>query len=99
MELLRKALKQGLVAEDIPLYETMNAFGVTTHIACNLPGHILGFVYVSSNHNYHIVLNGNTSYETQRSVFLHELDHICQDLPKMPYIIGIDMMREKFEAG
>lgn len=97
MILLEKALLNGLISEDIPFHEVMNAFNIRSHIAFDLDGKVLGFVYVSRKGNYHIILNGNVNYMTQCNVLVHEIKHIIHDLPRMPYIIGIDMQREKFE--
>ena len=70
---------------------------VIDKIALNLSSSIYGFVYVSKKGNYHTILNGNINYETQRSVFLHEIKHIIYDIPTIGYIIGFDMQYEKFE--
>lgn len=97
MNILEKSILKGLESENIPFHDLMNAFNIRTTIAFNLNSRMLGFVYVSRKGNYHIILNGNINYETQCKVFLHEVKHIVRDLPKMPYIIGIDMQREEFE--
>jgi len=98
MNILEKALLRGLSSQDIPFHDVMNAFNIKTSIVFNLDSKIHGFVYVSKKSNYHIILNGNINYETQCGVFLHEVNHIVNDLPKMAYIIGIDMQHEKFET-
>ena len=56
-----------------------------------------GFVYRSNLKGYLLALNGNINYETQCRVFLHEISHIVNDIPKIGYIIGLDMQHEKFE--
>jgi hypothetical protein len=80
-------------------HEVMNTFDIRTKIALNLPSSIYGFVYVSKKGNYHIILNGNINYETQCSVFLHEIKHIIYDIPTIGYIIGLDMQHMKFESS
>jgi len=44
------------------------------------------------------VLNGNLSFETQCSTFVHEIKHIIADMPTVGYVIGIDMQHEQFET-
>ena len=97
MEILDKQLLKSLINEDISFHEVMNAYNIRTSIACNLPSSILGFVYVSRRENYHLVLNGNVNYETQCRTFVHEIKHIAEDIPKMGYIVGLDMQYTYFE--
>ncbi|WP_242847975.1 hypothetical protein [Inediibacterium massiliense] len=97
MNILESAILKGLKSKEIPFHDVMNAFNIRTSIAFNLSTSIQGFVYVSKKSNYHIILNGNINYETQCRVFLHEIKHIIKDLPRMTYIIGLDMQNEKFE--
>lgn len=97
IEILDKALLKSLLNEDIPFYEVMNAYNIKTTIACNIPASILGFVYLSRRNNYHLILNGNVNYETQCHTFVHELKHIISDMPKMGYIIGVDMQHTYME--
>ena len=91
MDILDKPLLKALLNEDIPFYEVMNAFDVKTTIAFNVPSSMLGFVYLSRRGNYHLMLNGNVNYQTQCHVFIHEVKHIVEDMPKVCYIIGLDM--------
>lgn len=97
IDVLGTSLLRGLMCEDIPFHDVMNAFNIKTTIAFNISSRIHGFVYVSQKGNYHIILNGNISYEVQCSTFLHEVTHIVKDLPRMNYIIGLDMHHEMFE--
>lgn len=97
LNFLDKPLLKALKNENISFHEVMNAFDIRTKIALNLPSSIYGFVYVSKKGNYHIILNGNINYETQCSVFLHEIKHIIVDMPTLGYIIGLDMQHEEFE--
>lgn len=96
-DLLADPLVRALLDETIPFYDVMNAFDIKTSIACNLPGYVHGFVYVSRRLNYHIVLNGNLSYETQCRTFVHEVKHIIKDIPKDGYIIGFNMQHAELE--
>ncbi len=97
MHILDKSLLRSLLDETISFHEVMNAYNVRTSIALNIPANILGFVYVSRRSNYHLVLNGNVNYETQCRTFIHEIKHITYDLPKVGYIIGLDMQHISFE--
>ncbi|MBC2580590.1 hypothetical protein [Clostridium sp. DJ247] len=97
IEILDKALLKSLLNEDIPFHEVMNAYNVKTSVAFNMPASVLGFVYLSRRNNYHLILNGNVSYETQCHTFVHEIKHIVSDMPEMGYIIGVDMHRTYIE--
>ena len=94
---LDNPLHKALLNENMSFHEVMNTFNIRTKIALNLPSSIYGFVYVSKKGNYHIILNGNINYETQCSVFLHEIKHIISDMPIIGYIIGLNMQHEEFE--
>jgi Zn-dependent peptidase ImmA (M78 family) len=90
---LLKALLNG----DISFHELMNAYGINVSIAFNLTSKIYGFVYLSKRDNYYLILNGNIDYKTQCKVFLHEIQHILNDMPKLNYFIGIDQQYTYFE--
>lgn len=94
--ILEEPLLRGLIDGNIPFCEVMNAFGIRVTIG-NLPSSILGFTYVSRKGYYHLILNGNINYETQCKTFVHEIKHITQDMPKLGYMIGLDMQRHDFE--
>ncbi|HPT76791.1 MAG TPA: helix-turn-helix transcriptional regulator [Defluviitaleaceae bacterium] len=74
-----------------PDYEKLLKLADCFNVSCELSAYIYVFVYVSRKGNYRLVLNGNISYETQCRTFIHEIKHITYDLPKLGYIIGIDM--------
>ena len=97
LSFLESSLLKALLSGSISFHEVMNAFNIRTSISFNLCSNIYGFVYLSRKGNYHIVLNGNISYETQCSTFVHELKHITTDMPTKGYFIGVDMQREPFE--
>lgn len=58
-----------------------------------------GFVYLSSNHNYHIIIDKNLTKEMQKEVYCHEVEHIINDMPNKCYIIGIDMQYSDMEKN
>ena len=97
VDILDKPLLKSLMDGTIPFYEVMNAYNIKTTLACHIPSSALGFVYVSNRGNYHLVLNANTSYGTQCKTFIHEIKHISNDLPKVGYVIGLDMQYKSFE--
>lgn len=70
--------------------EALAANNVRVHRE-NLAPDVDGFVYKSRKGIYHIVINCNLSWNAQTEVFLHELYHIKDDLPKVDHIIGLDM--------
>ncbi|WP_026486834.1 hypothetical protein [Caldanaerobius polysaccharolyticus] len=96
IEILDKPLMQALMNEDIPFHELMAAYDIRVSIA-NLDTDVYGFTYVSRFGNYHLILNGNIGYKTQCKVFIHELKHILNDIPKQSYYIGLDMQYEYIE--
>ncbi len=95
---LESPLVRALLSESISFHEIMNTFDIKTSIAFNLSSNIYGFVYASRKGKYHIVLNGNLSFETQCQTFAHELKHIVTDMPEIGYFIGLDMQGEDFEV-
>lgn len=97
LDILDKPLLKSLLNETIYFHNIMNAYSIRTSIACNLPAGILGLVYASRKGNYHLVLNGNANHETQCKTFIHEIKHIAYDLPKIGYVIGLDMQHTYLE--
>ncbi len=97
MNILDKPLLKSLIDGNISFHEVMNAYNIRTFIAFNLESSILGFVYLSRRGNYHLILNGNVNYETQCKTFVHEIKHISEDMPKIGYMIGLDMQYTHFE--
>lgn len=97
INLLDTSLMRAFLDETIPFHEVMNAFCIRTHIVFNLPSTVLGFTYVSRRGNYHLLLNGNVSYRTQVKTFLHEIQHILNDIPQHSYIIGLNMEHLELE--
>lgn len=97
-DILDKPLLKSLLDETLSFHEVMNAYNIRTSIAFTLESIILGFVYLSRKGRYHLILNGNVNYETQCKTFVHEVKHIAEDMPKMGYIIGINMQYTYFES-
>lgn len=58
---------------------------------------VSGFVYRSRHNRYHIFISDTLSEEAVAEVLAHEVYHIKNDLPKLHYIIGLDMQHEEFE--
>jgi len=58
---------------------------------------VYGFVYLSSFHKYFIIINKDLTKELQKEVFLHEVEHIVYDMPKLGYVIGLDMQHCSIE--
>ncbi len=88
---------KALLDETISFHDVMNAFGIRTHIMFNLPSTVLGFTYISRRGNYHLLLNGNVNYRTQVKTFIHEIQHILNDMPQRSYIIGLNMKHLELE--
>lgn len=96
--ILDKPLLKSLLEETIAFHEVMNAYNIRTSIAFNLNSTVLGFVYFSKKGNYHLILNGNINYEAQCKTFVHEIKHISEDMPKIGYIVGLNMQYTYFES-
>ncbi|SNY19163.1 hypothetical protein SAMN06265827_10574 [Orenia metallireducens] len=64
---------------------------------CRFEMELWGFVFRSKYGTYHIALNDRLVPEIQRKVLNHEMNHIENDLPNEPYIIGIDCQHLDFE--
>lgn len=97
VDILDKPLLKSLLNETIPFHDVMNAYNIKTSLASDLSSSVLGFTYVSKRGNYHLILNANLSYETKLKTFVHEIKHIIEDIPKIGYMIGLDMQYTKFE--
>lgn len=89
-------LINSLLDDSTSQQELFRAYGISVALEDLVP-EVLGFTYVSSNQKYYIVINNNINYEYQQNVLAHELKHIIYDIPKMGYIIGVDMHRTTFE--
>lgn len=90
------SLLNTLTDETIPVYEALRIYNISITVL-DMPASLLGIVYVTRRLNYKILINNNINYEYQQNVLAHELKHIIYDIPKMGYIIGVDMHRTTFE--
>lgn len=64
---------------------------------CRFEMELWGVVFKSKYGTYHIGINDRLVPEIQLKVLEHELNHIENDLPHTPYIIGIDCQHLEFE--
>jgi hypothetical protein len=87
---------RSLLDGTIPFHDVMRAFDIHTALY-NLGEDLLGMVYLCRHGHYHIVLNSFLEPEHIETVFLHELKHIIEDMPKMGYTIGLDMQYHVLE--
>lgn len=74
----------------------MSAYDIFPH-EVELHGSMAAFVYCSKAGNFHIFVNEALSPEAKREVLFHEIYHIVEDIPKLTYVLGMDMQYEKFE--
>ena len=77
-------------------YELAHNYDIYPKIT-GLTPQLWGFVYKSSHGNYYIIINKNLSFELQQKIFIHEVKHIRDDMPKHPYFIGLNMQHLDFE--
>lgn len=92
------SLLNTLADETIPVYEALRIYNISITVL-DMPASLLGIVYVTRRLNYKILINNSINYECQQNVLAHELKHIIYDIPKMGYIIGVDMHRTTFEQN
>lgn len=97
VDILDKPLLKSLLDECACFHDVMNAYNIRTTVDPSLDCSILGFVYLSTRSNYHLIINGNMNYETQCKTFVHEIKHIVEDMPSGGYMIGLDMQYTYFE--
>jgi len=75
----------------------IEAGDIKIHVT-GLPSGLYGFVYYSRKGRYHIFVSEDLSHRGQQEVLLHEIYHIVEDVPKFTYILGLDMLYERFEC-
>jgi len=80
---------RGLLSETVNAKEVMHAYDIITHDV-ELHGGIAAFVYNSRAGYYHIFINEAMSPEAKKSVLMHEIYHIVEDMPKKGYSLGLD---------
>ena len=83
LELLEKQLLKFVNNNNLSLHETLRGYDIQLTVTCDLSCAKLGFVYYSRLGNYHLIINGNVNYIIQRKVFIHEIKHIVNDMPKV----------------
>lgn len=89
-------LLECLPGEIISFDEAMRAHNIYPH-EVPLEGQVAAFVYYSERGRYHIFVSTFLSPQARREVFLHEIHHITEDMPRKGYILGLDMYREPLE--
>jgi hypothetical protein len=87
---------RSLLNGDLCPAETMRAFDIFPH-EVPLGGEVAAFVYRSRAGCFHVFVNRLLSSEARQEVFFHELYHIIEDMPRLSYVLGLDMQREEFE--
>lgn len=85
-----------LLYSDIDVNEALATDNIKINIVV-LHASIHAFVYCSRKNRYHIILNESLSPEAMHHAFLHELNHIIEDIPKINYWVGIDHQRHYIE--
>lgn len=87
-----------LLSETISPDEIMRANDIYHH---EVPMHasIAAFVYRSRKGRCHILVNTYLSPEARKEVFLHELYHVVEDMPRVGYILGIDIYKTSIEKN
>lgn len=76
--------------------DAMRAFNIHTR-EVPLGGDVAAFVYRSRKDHFHVFVNQLLSPEARREVFLHELYHIIEDMPRAGYVMGLDSQRKPLE--
>ncbi len=94
---MKNRLLNSLLSGHLSFLDILGAYNIKLAVVNHLNQNILGMVYKTKRQNYVIVLNGDVNYETQCSVFLHEIYHIENHLPSTGYYIGLDMQHSKIE--
>ena len=94
---MKNRLLNSLLSGHLSFFDILGAYDIKLAVVNHLNENILGMVYKTKRQNYVIVLNGNVNYETQCSVFMHEIYHIEHHLPEIGYFIGIDMQHTEIE--
>jgi hypothetical protein len=92
----RYAVVRALLSGTIDPEEVMRAYDIYPHYA-DLEPDVAAFVYRSRKDRFYIIVNRHLSLETQKEVFFHELCHIIEDMPRVGYVLGLDMYREPLE--
>ena len=92
----RYQVLRSLLSGDIDPIEGMKAFSIHSH-EVPLGGDVAAFVYRSRRDHFHVFVSHFLSPEARREVFLHELYHIIEDMPRVGYVLGINFYKEPLE--
>ncbi len=90
------AVIRSLLDSTLSFTEVMRTYDTHT-CECDLGPEILAMVYRCRQGHYHIVTSPSLSPEGKQQILFHELKHIIEDMPKLGYIIGVDMQYETLE--
>lgn len=88
---------KGVISGSIE-FQDYSALNIRTHFV-TLGGEVLAFVYRSRKDIFHVFISDSIPHRKKRQVFVHELHHIMNDLPKCGYILGINMQRTNIEMN
>lgn len=97
LKLLEKQIYKLIECKDHSLYDALLNYNICLTVVNDLDYSVFGFVYYSRSDCYHLIINGKLDLETQRRTLLHEIKHIITDIPKIGYIVGINMIRTPLE--
>ena len=78
--------------------EYLRSFDIHLHTV-QMHHELMAFIYYSKKGRHHVFINNKNCVEIQRKLILHELKHIVDDMPKLSYVIGLDMQYEPFETN
>lgn len=90
------AIIRALLCGSMEPEEVMRAHDIRQHMDA-LESDVAAFVYRSGKDRIYIVINQNMSLEVQQEVFLHELCHVIEDIPRIGYVLGLDGYRSPLE--
>jgi len=95
-DLINHPLVRSLLWGDMPSDEVLRTYGICVRLG-DLSGEVNGFLYVSRRGKRYIVVENSLSPSVQQDTLLHELKHVLKDLPKRPYVFGMDQQGRQEE--
>ena len=87
---------RALLSGTIDPEEVMKAYDIFPRLA-DLEPDVAAFVYRSRKDRFYIIVNESLSYEARQETFFHELCHVIEDMPRVGYMLGLDMKRHNIE--
>lgn len=87
---------RSLLCGTVSSEEAMRAYNIFPHEA-KFGGEVAAFVYQSRKGRFHIFVNESLSVDTGQEIIFHELYHIIEDMPRLGYVVGLDMYGKQFE--